>query len=115
MALFIHSQTDNSPASTLESDAPKIHKIRANVISSCSCSSHADIIETQQGSPQEELWASYICMASHTEPPNLNLPIFLQWRFGTQFPNLSPTSISGYMVPQMCPCCPEHPQQSDSV
>ena len=35
---------------------------------------------------------------SFTEPPNLNLPIFLQWQFGVQSPNLIPTNISSYTV-----------------
>ena len=35
---------------------------------------------------------------SLTELPNLNLPIFLQWRFGVQLPNLIPANISGYTV-----------------
>ena len=35
---------------------------------------------------------------SLTEPPNLNSPIFLQWRFGVQLPNLIPANISSYMV-----------------
>ena len=35
---------------------------------------------------------------SLTESPNLNPPIFLQWRFGAHPPNLIPTNISGYMV-----------------
>ena len=35
---------------------------------------------------------------SLTELPNLNPPIFLQWRFGVQPPNLIPTNISGYTV-----------------
>ena len=28
--------------------------------------------------------------------PNLNQPIFLQWQFGAQPPNLIPANISGY-------------------
>ena len=35
---------------------------------------------------------------SLTKPPNLNPPIFLQWRFGAQPPNLIPANISGYTV-----------------
>ena len=35
---------------------------------------------------------------SLTEPPNINLPIFLQWRFRAQPPNLIPANISGYTV-----------------
>ena len=35
---------------------------------------------------------------SLTEPPNLNPPIFLQWRYRVQSPNLIPTNISGYTV-----------------
>ena len=35
---------------------------------------------------------------SLTEPPDLNLPVFLQWRFRAQPPNLTPTNISGYIV-----------------
>ena len=35
---------------------------------------------------------------SLTEPPNLNLPIYLQWRFWAQPPNLNPANISGYTV-----------------
>ena len=35
---------------------------------------------------------------SRTEPPNLNLPICLQWQFGTQTPNLIPANISGYTI-----------------
>ena len=35
---------------------------------------------------------------SLTGPPNLNPPIFLQWRFRAQTPNLIPTNISGYTV-----------------
>ena len=35
---------------------------------------------------------------SLTEPPKLNPPIFLQWRFGAQPPNLIPTNISGYII-----------------
>ncbi|MCG8626871.1 MAG: HAD-IG family 5'-nucleotidase [Proteobacteria bacterium] len=40
----------------------------------------------------------------HTEPPNLNPPIFLQWRFGAQPPNLILANISGYMVVTSCTC-----------
>ena len=35
---------------------------------------------------------------SLTKPPNLNQPIFLQWRFWAQPPNLIPTNTSGYTV-----------------
>ena len=35
---------------------------------------------------------------SLTEPPTLNLPIFLQWQFWAQLPNLIPAIISSYMV-----------------
>ena len=35
---------------------------------------------------------------SLTEPPNLNPPIFLQWRFRAQPTNLIPANISGYTV-----------------
>ena len=35
---------------------------------------------------------------SLTEPPNLNSPIFLQWQFWAQPPNLIPTNISSYTV-----------------
>ena len=35
---------------------------------------------------------------SLTEPPNLNPPIFLQWQFWAQLPNLIPANISGYTV-----------------
>ena len=35
---------------------------------------------------------------SCTKPPNLNLPIHMQWQFGTQLPNLIPANISGYTV-----------------
>ena len=35
---------------------------------------------------------------SLTEPPNLNPPVFLQWRFRAQPLNLIPANISGYTV-----------------
>ena len=35
---------------------------------------------------------------SITEPPNLYPPIFLQWRFWAQPPNLIAANISGYTV-----------------
>ena len=55
---------------------------------------------------------------SLTKPPNLNPPIFLQWRFRAQPPNLIPANISGYTVliepglvsflPLNCTCILEH-------
>ena len=41
---------------------------------------------------------------SLTEPPNLNLPIFLKWRFGAEPPNLIPANISSYTV-HYCEAC----------
>ena len=32
------------------------------------------------------------------ELPNLNMPIFWQWRFGAQMPNLIPTNNSGFIA-----------------
>ena len=44
----------------------------------------------------------YVCQ-SLIRPPNLNPPIFLQWRFRAQLPNLIPANISSYMIyPQVC-------------
>ena len=40
----------------------------------------------------------FILVYTLTKPPNLNPPIFLQWRFGGQLPNLIPANISVYMV-----------------
>ena len=39
---------------------------------------------------------------SHTKPPNLNPPIFLQLRFWAQPPHLIPANISGYTVYAYC-------------
>ena len=48
-------------------------------------------------SPNVSYLYIYICW-SLTDPPNRNPPIFLQWQFGAQPPNLIPTNIFGYTV-----------------
>ena len=49
---------------------------------------------------------------SLTEPPNLNLPIFLQWRFRAQPPNLIPANISGYTVSDFVKLIARYMQES---
>ena len=40
----------------------------------------------------------HIHMATPYQTANLNLPIFLKWRFGAEPPNLIPANISSYTV-----------------